>query len=156
MREWIRRSWPAAPVCAALLLGTGCGVTVPADPDGTLNRVRGGVLRVGVTQHPGFVDLGGGEPQGTEPELVREFAAVVGAEVEWIEGSERELVEGLKDGVLDAAAGGFRDDSPWQHKAGMTRPYGETDDGKGMKARHEGENAVLLELDRFLQGRRQR
>lgn len=161
MLKWIGRAGLAAPMCAALLLGTGCGITIPTDPDGTLDRIRGGVLRVGVTENPGFVDLGGGEPRGTEPELVREFAAVVGAEVTWVEGSERELVEGLKDGELDAAVGGFRDDSPWEQKAGMTRPYGETVDEGGRTAKHvllipEGENAFLLELDRFLQDRKGR
>ncbi|WP_077489801.1 substrate-binding periplasmic protein [Sinomonas mesophila] len=160
MLKSIGRAWAAVPVCI-VLLGTGCGISVPADPDGTLDRVRGGVLRVGVTENPGFVELpGDGDPQGTEPELVREFAAVVGAEVTWVEGSERELVEGLKDGELDAAVGGFRDDSPWQQKAGMTRPYGETVDEHGATAKHvlfvpEGENAFLLELDRFLQDRKQ-
>ena len=154
------RAWIAAPVCAAVLLGTGCGASVPADPDGTLDRVRGGVLRVGVTENPGLVDLGDGEPRGTEPELLREFAAVVGADVQWVEGSERELVEGLRYGELDAAAGGFRDDSPWEQKAGMTRPYAETADEHGTTAKHvllvpEGENAFLLELDTFLQARRQ-
>ena len=114
-----------------------------------------------MSENPGLVDLAeGGEPRGTEPELLREFAAVVGAEVEWVEGSERELVEGLRDGELDAAAGGFRDDSPWEQKAGMTRPYAETVDEHGKTAKHvllvpEGENAFLLELDTFLQARRQ-
>ena len=162
MRKWIGRAWAAAPLCAAVLLGTGCGISIPTDPDGTLDRVRGGVLRVGVTENPGFVELrGGGEPRGIEPELVREFAAALGADVEWVEGTERELVEGLREGELDAAAGGFRDDSPWQQKAGMTRPYGETVDEQGRTAKHvllvpEGENAFLLELDAFLEDRKQR
>ena len=49
-------------VVVALLLD-GCGSLVPtdfpADPDGTLDRVRdGGVLRVGASPRPGWVEVG--------------------------------------------------------------------------------------------------
>src|SRR5690349_6249505 len=34
-------------LCAAVL--TGCGLSIPTDPDGTLDRVTGDVLRVGAS-----------------------------------------------------------------------------------------------------------
>lgn len=38
---------------------TGCGIQVPADPHGTLDRTRDGAMRVGVTDNPPWVTLGG-------------------------------------------------------------------------------------------------
>ena len=59
-----------------LLLGlTSCGITIPQDPEGTLEKVSGGILRVGVSEHAQWVQLPPtGDPQGIEPELVEEFA----------------------------------------------------------------------------------
>ena len=34
---------------------TACGTSFPADPDGTLGRVSGGVLRVGASENDGWV-----------------------------------------------------------------------------------------------------
>ncbi|WP_028279961.1 ABC transporter substrate-binding protein [Arthrobacter sp. H5] len=140
----------------ALVLLTGCGMAIPADPDGTLNEVTDGILHVGVTASGEWVELRpGGDPQGVEPALVQDFAKTLDAEIEWVQGSERELAEGLKLGELDLAVGGFADDTPWVTDAGMTLPYAETTDQRGNTIKHVmltplGENAFLLNLERFL------
>ncbi len=57
------------------LLVSACAVgckDLPRDPEGTLNRVRGGRVRVGLVEHPPWVvRRSGGEPAGVEVELVK-------------------------------------------------------------------------------------
>lgn len=74
----------AALLVGAALLLAGCGLTIPTDPDGTLDRVRSAeILRVGASPRPGWVDLDEGSPTGREPRLATAFAADLGAAVEW-------------------------------------------------------------------------
>ena len=54
-----RRIGIIATLGAAVLL-TGCGVEIPADPEDTLERVRGGTLRVGVSPNPPHTVAGPG------------------------------------------------------------------------------------------------
>ncbi|HEX5980905.1 MAG TPA: hypothetical protein VFY52_07450 [Thermoleophilaceae bacterium] len=75
---------------------TGC--QYPRDPDDTLNRVDGGVMRVGVTEADPWVLLEDDRPVGgAEVELARRFARDVGARIEWVQGSEEELVDAAKE-----------------------------------------------------------
>ncbi|MDQ0076425.1 transporter substrate-binding domain-containing protein [Arthrobacter oryzae] len=146
----------AAAMLAGALALTACGTSFPADPDGTLDRVTGGTLRVGASDNGEWVSLtANGEPQGREPDLVRAFAAKLGAEIEWSEGTEHVLAEGLKHGELDLVIGGLHDKTPWEKDAGLTRVYAESVDSRGQGRKHvmlvpKGENSFLLELDRFL------
>lgn len=139
---------------------TGCSLSVPSDPHGTLAAVTGGTLRVGVTANAEWVELPEGaqpdlDPQGVEPDLVRDFAAGRQADIAWSQGSEAALVDDLKHGELDLVIGGLADDTPWSKDAGMTRPYRETTDERGKTVKHimlvrHGENAFLVALDTFL------
>jgi polar amino acid transport system substrate-binding protein len=62
-------------VAALAIAGAVAGCDFPADPEGTLDRVSGGTMRVGVIEDPPWVILEDGrEPAGMEPELVRQFA----------------------------------------------------------------------------------
>ncbi len=136
-----------AAVVAALLLSA-CGLTIPTDPDGTLDRVReDGVLRVGASPTPGWVEVAGGaDPSGHEPQLVEDFADDLGVEVEWTVAGEEELVSMLEDGDLDLAVGGFTDANAWVDKVGLTRPYTEAH----VMMVPMGENAFQSELERWL------
>lgn len=156
----MRRGNIVAFLLAMLVVLTGCGA-YPADPDGTLERVRGGVLRVGASANGDWVRIASGSGtvpervEGTEAELVRQFAGELGAEVEWVQGTEQVLAEELKHGALDLVIGGLDDKTPWSTHAGLTRPYTESRDSRGSLHKHVmlvrmGENAFLLELDRFL------
>lgn len=114
----------ALATLAALALTALNGCKIPQDPEGTLEGVRDGTLRVGVTEHEPWVVLAGpGEPRGVEPELVRRFAETLNAEIDWFEGSEQELVGALKEGGLDLVVGGLTSKSPWKQDAALTRPY---------------------------------
>lgn len=141
----------------ALLLG-GCGLTIPADPEGTLDRVRGGFLRVGVSPRPPWTELptgDDGDPAGIEVELLEAFAAELDAEVVWEVGGEEQLFGDLEDGRLDVVAGGLTARSPWASKAALTRPYVTVPGSRGEEENHVmaapmGENAFLVALERFL------
>lgn len=137
------------------LLGVGlaaCGVTVPADPDGTLARVSGGELRVGASPAPGLVDVSGGEPSGDLVDLVDDFARSIDATSKWTVRGEEELVTMLERGELDLAVGGFTEQTPWSDRAGASRGYRVTGaDGEPIVLLVPlGENAFLGELERFL------
>jgi polar amino acid transport system substrate-binding protein len=127
--SWIRR--PTRPVPAALavvavaaVLVAGCGI--PRDPEGTLDRVRGGTLRAGITASEPWTTLDGSRPGGVEVELVERFAAELGARVEWVPGSEADLFRALELRELDLVVGGLTADTPWQAGAAITRSYATT------------------------------
>ncbi|WP_243841935.1 transporter substrate-binding domain-containing protein [Salinibacterium sp. ZJ77] len=141
-----------AALCVAL---TGCGLQIPADPDGTLDRVSGGTLRVGASPNGEFVRVDDGEVSGSEAELVQAFAESLDARVDWTAGSEEALVRELERGDLDLVIGGLTDATPWTDQAGMSRPYAEVTDVTGTTHRLVmlvplGENAFLSELETFL------
>ena len=135
---------------------TGCMTHYPADPYGTLDRVSGGVLRVGAIHNEPYVSVKDGEPTGEEVRLVEEFANTLDARIEWTTASEEHLVTEMEHGQLDLLIGGMTMDTQWQNKVGLTRPYKETTNEYGETGKHvmavaRGENAFLLELDQFLQ-----
>lgn len=154
-----RRPLPGLPaallLCTALLV-SGCGVSIPTDPEGSLDRIRSThVLRVGASPSPEWVEVSdGGPPTGREPELVEAFAEHLGAEVEWTVGGEEHLVTLLEEGELDLAVGGVTEDNLWVDKVALTRSYLEVEvDGSTeshvMMVRM-GENALQSELERWL------
>ena len=105
---------------AAIMLA---GCEFPRDPEGTLDRVRGGVMRVGVTPADPWVTLEGREPAGVEVELVKRFADTLDARVEWVEGSESDLMEALHGRQVDLVVAGLTRQSVWAREAALTRPY---------------------------------
>jgi len=142
-----------AMLTVVALAATGCGLRIPTDPDGTLDRVSGGTIRVGASPDPGLVDVSGGDPSGPLVDLVEEFADTIDASPEWSVGSEETLVAGLEAGELDLAVGGFTDGSPWVDRAGITRGYTGVPgaDGRSIVMLVPlGENAMLAELEAFL------
>jgi polar amino acid transport system substrate-binding protein len=143
-----------AVALAALLTLPGCAA-IPADPEGTLERVSGGVLRVGMSQHEPWTALEDGERSGVEVRLIEEFAAERGADVEWRDGGEEALIGQLHRGELDVGGGGITEKSPWSSHAALTRPYVVVTSPEGSPEPHVlaarmGENALLVALERFL------
>ena len=78
---------------------------------------------MGVTHADPFVNLDGPEPAGVEVELIEEFAAHLGVDVEWVEGSESQLVELLEGTEIDVMLAGLERQSPLQNEVAFTRPY---------------------------------
>lgn len=127
-------------------------MTVPTDPGGTLDRVRGGELRAGASASGKLVTIDDGEVGGSLGELVEEFAETIDAQVEWTTGSEEELVDGLESGDLDLAIGGMTDRTPWTDRVAVTRAYSSvpSSDAPVVVLLPMGENAWQAELETFL------
>lgn len=108
---------------AVLAVGVaGCGL--PRDTGTTLEDVRGGVLRVGVTENPPWTEVPDeGPPTGAEAVLVQRLADKLGATVEWYPGSESQLMSAVKDRVLDLVIGGLDAKAPWIDEASLTRSF---------------------------------
>lgn len=158
LKHPIRLALVGAAALLPILGAWGCGL--PHDAAGTLERVRGGTLRVGYTVHPPWVMDGGARPTGIEPELVRRWARELDARVEWVQGSEAQLIPRLRRRELDLVIGGLAADSPWSGDVSFSQPYAEVRSGPdGTREAHviavaPGESALAIALDRFLQPRR--
>lgn len=141
---------------AAAPLLPACGSRFPADAAGSLDRITGASLRVGVSPHPPFTRVDeAGDVSGSEADLARAFAARLDATPDWSVGAETSLVPSLHDGELDVLIGGLDDTTPWVSEVALTRPYATVTgpDGKErslVMAVRAGENALLTELERFL------
>lgn len=131
-----------------------CGL--PRDSEGTLDRVRGGELRVGVV---------GEEPPDPEAALVRDLARELDARVVWVPGRAEELARSAEHFRVDLLTGGWEAGSKLAVGLGVTRPFHtvkgvvEVPGAEPRTVRRvwlvpPGENAWLLHLDRFLVPRR--
>lgn len=157
----MRRAQPRGRFLSALgalaLAGTllvGCGVSIPSDPAGTLDRIRGGTLHAGASLSEGLVrEEREGEPRGSLVELVEEFADDQDATVEWTIDSEEVLVGKLESGDLDLVVGGMTDQTPWTDRAGVTRGYPGIEGAAGRSLVllvPLGENRLLSTLEEFV------
>lgn len=133
-----------------VLVAAACGL--PRDPDGTLERVRGGVVRVGVAENPPWVRITSNGAEGVEPTLVQQVADSLGARIEWIPGAESELLAELEERKLDLVLAGLTADLPWKSKVAFTKPFYDDPETKKkhVMAAPPGENAWLVFLEREL------
>ncbi len=145
-----------ALVALVAVLVAGCGGPFPKDTDGSLDRITGGVVRVGVSENPPWTEVGDDDGvTGREVDLVAGFARDRSATVEWTPGAESELVMAMARGDLDVVVGGLTSDSPWEKEVALTRPYAQevTPDGDTeqlVMATPLGENALLVALETYL------
>ena len=137
-------------VVLAFLLAS-CGL--PNDPEGTLERVEGSSMRVGITDSPPWTVVNDGEPAGVEATLTGQLARDLDAEIEWVEGSESEILEAIELGHLDLAIGGFTADNPWSKKVTFIQPYYALGEDQHVMAVPHGENAWIVRIERFLRSR---
>jgi polar amino acid transport system substrate-binding protein len=135
-----------------LALACTAACSLPRDADGTLHRVRNGVLHAGYTENPPWVT----DTAGVERRLVEEFAKTLGARVQWTRASESRLIEDVHERKLDLVVGGLTRDGTWITKAAPTRPFHR--DSVARKdhvwAAPPGENAWLVSIEKFLRTRR--
>jgi polar amino acid transport system substrate-binding protein len=112
---------PLAGAVAAAALLLACGI--PRDPEGTLERIDGGRMRVGIAEQPPWATMEDGGPAGVEVDIVEGFARSLDAEIDWFPGSHAELLAALENRELDLVIGGLTDDDPWAQKVTFTQPY---------------------------------
>src|SRR3954465_11666695 len=104
------------------LAACGAATALPKDPKDALEHIRTShVLHAGASQNPPWVRTDGAEPQGFEPDLVRAFAASLGARVEWTMKGEAPLMEALGKQELALVAAGGTTKSPWKKTVALTQ-----------------------------------
>src|SRR5438270_13969486 len=86
--------------------------SLPRDADGTLDRIRGGTMRVGIVVDTPWVTDSSGQAGGVEGALVRDVAQRLNAKIAWAHGEESELLEIMQHRELDLVIGGFTASSP--------------------------------------------
>lgn len=113
------------PVITALIVTSSLAACddFPNDADGTLDRVRGGTVRIGIVAQRPFAWIEDGEPRGVEVRLARQLAAGFGARIEWSATSGSAALEALRHRRLDLVVGGLTDADPWASHVAFTRPY---------------------------------
>jgi polar amino acid transport system substrate-binding protein len=96
---------------------------LPRDSDGTLDRVRGGMMRVGVVIDTPWTKDSAGAVGGIEGGMARALAESLGARIEWVRAPEGQLLAALQHRELDLVIGGLRATSPWKQQVALTRPF---------------------------------
>jgi polar amino acid transport system substrate-binding protein len=140
-------------IVAVLAIEVAC--SLPRDADGTLERVAGKPLRVGVIVEPPWVTDTEGVIGGVEATLAHMIASDVGArEVTWVRAPEHALMEALHERRLDLVIGGLTADSPWSDQVALTRPYAEVNGKPHVLAAPPGENAWLVRIERLIERQR--
>jgi polar amino acid transport system substrate-binding protein len=110
----------------ALIAFISASCDFPRDPRGTLDKVQGGTMRVGIVNHDPWTQMEEGRASGIEVALLRDFAAELETEVVFVQGTVPELLEAARQGEVDVVAGGFTSTSPGVSEgkeAGITGPY---------------------------------
>lgn len=125
-----------------LLMLCACG-DYPRDTEGTLERVRGGAMRVGLVA---------GAPEPRAAALVRKLAERTGARPKVREDAAEPLLLDLEHGRLDLVVGRFDAKTPWDARVTFGKPVemsGAKDDRREVKAAvRNGEHAWSMEVDR--------
>src|SRR3954451_19430078 len=83
------------------------GCDLPHDSDATLQRVKGGTMRVGIVVDTPWVTDSADGAGGVGAALVRTLASRLGARVQWVRGTESELLQTLSKRELDLVIGGL-------------------------------------------------
>ncbi|MBK0419646.1 hypothetical protein JD276_11440 [Leucobacter sp. CSA1] len=132
----------------------GCGLSIPADPDRSLEHARGDELRVGIAVEP-RLSTAEDPPRGPLPDLARGFAEELHARVVWEMGSEESLVRMLEEDEIDLALGDFSPETPWSDRSAVSRPFAaEGVDAELVALLPAGENALLSEFEGYIDATR--
>lgn len=142
-------------MAALLLLVTlgGCDA-IPRDTDGSSERIaREGVMKVAML--PGTPDA---EPAAA---LLRAEARRLGARVEPVPLHGEHALRRLEQGEIDAVVGHLAKNSPWRRKVSLSKAVAADEPADAAEpalriARRNGENALILAIDRAIerQGKR--
>jgi ABC-type amino acid transport substrate-binding protein len=126
---------------AAALSVAGCGA-IPADPNGTLERVRGERLfKVGL--------IASHKPQSGEArDLLQRLSRATGARAALEHGPAESLLTRLEEGSLDLVLGEFAEQSPWAAQVTLTEPIVTNGPTILAAAARNGENAWIALVHR--------
>ncbi|MFA1772541.1 transporter substrate-binding domain-containing protein [Rufibacter glacialis] len=150
MIQTMRGKWCVVfPLLLLWLVGAGCS-NYPKDPEKTLEKVSNGTLHVGYSENPPWVVKGAAAPTGIEADLIKAFAQSIGAQIQWHNDTEQNLLEALEEKQLQVVIAGLTDDSPWSKNVSFTRPFVELGKKKHVMAVVMGENAFITKLESFL------
>lgn len=150
-----KAGWARIAVLLLMALGfLGACSDFPRDPEHTLDHVRHGVMRVGVSHDPHFVVMrADGTPEGREVEVLETYARTLDARIVWIEAGTHDLMAQLERFQIDAVVGGGGHDTPWDERVAFSRPYLVTAPSEVPESRRlalpPGENAWAMAFDRY-------
>jgi len=105
------------------------GCDLPRDPEGTLETVRGGEMRVGVLKVHANAEQ--------DRPIVERLAAALGSKPVYVEGDAHALFEDLKRGQIHLVIGGVPEKTPFGKELGLSKPAG------SLHGAHEEENRVI-------------
>lgn len=108
-----------------LCLGSS-GCDMPQDQRGTLERVRGGTMNVGIVDNPPWATMDNGAVTGVEAALVQDLARELKADIHWVKGNYLTLAEALKAQQIDLLIGGLTMDVPSSSQLGLSTVYART------------------------------
>jgi polar amino acid transport system substrate-binding protein len=80
-------------------------------------------MRVGIQDSEPWAVLVDGEAHGVEPRILEAFADELDAEIEWVPGSDEDLMGALHQREIDVVVGGITSTSPWVNEVTFTHPY---------------------------------
>lgn len=121
---FIGRLLPIRPAMLLLVAAmTLVGCRYPTDAEHSLERIRGGVMKVGLTENPPWVIRNADGPAGVEVEIIGRLAEQLDADVQWYWDNESALLQALKAHQLDLVAGGLTKSSRLSKFAAPTKPY---------------------------------
>jgi hypothetical protein len=133
-------------LCALVVAAAGCG-RIPADPEGTLDRVK-----EGRTFRAGLISSGEDRvAEAQEKKFLARVAAATGARPMLKEGASEPLLLELEEGELDLVIGPVDPDSPWKNRVAILHPIGETLEPPRLvivPIARNGENRWIMLLER--------
>lgn len=133
-------------LCALLAIVVACD-SIPADPEGTLERVRGAR-----SFRAGLISSGRDRiAAAREEKFLERVAAATGAQPRLVEGAAEPLLLELEEGELDLVIGPLSPDSPWKTRVAILRPIGETFEPQRLvivPIARNGENRWIMLLER--------
>jgi ABC-type amino acid transport substrate-binding protein len=133
----------SALLLAAILLIGGCDA-IPADPDGTLDRIRAERrFKVGV-----IASAAAPLAPGRARDLLGRLARATGARPALEPGAAEPLLTRLEEGDLDLVLGEFAEKSPWAAQVTLTDPIAVNGAIMLAAASRNGENAWIAVVDR--------
>jgi len=135
------KKWAFRVFSVAVLLLTACNI--PQDPHDSWVKAKNNNLKVGIVASPSKEDS---TIVKHERKLIEAFAAENNLQILYLEQSETDLVDQLKQYKIDVMLGAFDKNSIWKKEVGMTRPY----DKEHVIFIPKGENKLVFQLENFL------